>query len=44
MNTNVEAGLPQFFVFYNFVRGEDREKFLLPENKIFTNYKIAISC
>ena len=31
-------------VFYNFVRGGGRGRFLLPENTVFTIFKIAVSC
>ena len=43
-HTYVQAGLPECFVFYNFVRGGGRGRFLLPENTVFTIFKIAVSC
>ena len=42
VHTNVQAGLPQCFVFYNFVREGGKGRFLLPENTIFTIFKISL--
>ena len=44
VHTHVQAGLHQFFVFNNFVRGGGRGSFLLTENTVFTIYTIAVSC
>ena len=42
-HTSRQACLNVLF-FYNLVRGGGRGRFLLPENTIFTIFKIAVSC